>query len=64
MAHGKRSCPTDRLLDVSARIADHLLDVQRRVNAQIDATQSELLPDVRRQLGHRRRRDRSTCPAW
>jgi 3-deoxy-7-phosphoheptulonate synthase len=42
----------DRVLDLSRRIADHLLDVQRRVNAQVDAMQSELLPVVRRQLGH------------
>jgi 3-deoxy-7-phosphoheptulonate synthase len=41
----------DRVLAVAQRIADHLLDVQRRVNEQIDATQSELLPEVRRQLG-------------
>jgi 3-deoxy-7-phosphoheptulonate synthase len=41
----------DRVLDDARRIADHLLDVQRRVNEQIDATQSELLPGVRRQLG-------------
>src|SRR3954453_20812112 len=41
----------DRILDVSRRIADSLLDVQRRVNAQVDAMQSELLPEVRRQLG-------------
>jgi len=41
----------DRILAVAQRIADHLLDVQRRVNEQIDATQSELLPEVRRQLG-------------
>jgi 3-deoxy-7-phosphoheptulonate synthase len=44
--------PSDRILDLAKRIADHLLDVQGRVNAQIDATQSELLPDVRRQLGY------------
>jgi 3-deoxy-7-phosphoheptulonate synthase len=44
--------PSDRILDLAKRIADHLLDVQDRVNAQIDATQSELLPDVRRQLGY------------
>jgi 3-deoxy-7-phosphoheptulonate synthase len=44
--------PADRILDVASRIADHLLDVQGRVNAQIDATQSELLPEVRRQLGY------------
>ncbi len=43
----------DRLLDVARRIADHLLDVQLRVNTQMDATQSELLPEVRRQLGYR-----------
>jgi 3-deoxy-7-phosphoheptulonate synthase len=43
--------PADRVLEVSRRIADSLLDVQRRVNALIDATQSELLPEVRRQLG-------------
>ena len=41
----------DRMLDAAKRIADHLLDVQRRVNSQMDATQSELLPEVRRQLG-------------
>jgi 3-deoxy-7-phosphoheptulonate synthase len=44
--------PADRVLDESRRIAEHLLDVQRRVNAQIDAMHSELLPEVRRQLGH------------
>jgi 3-deoxy-7-phosphoheptulonate synthase len=42
----------DRMLHWAQRIADHLLDVQRRVNEQIDATQSRLLPQVRRQLGH------------
>jgi len=42
----------DRFLEVAQRIADHLLDVQRRVNEQIDATQSQLLPEVRRQLGY------------
>ena len=42
----------DRILAVAQRIADHLLDVQRRVNEQIDATQSQLLPEVRRQLGY------------
>jgi 3-deoxy-7-phosphoheptulonate synthase len=41
----------DRTLETATRIADHLLDVQRRVNDQMDATQSELLPEVRRQLG-------------
>jgi 3-deoxy-7-phosphoheptulonate synthase len=51
MAHHEDP-PPDRILDVSRRIADRLLDVQRRVNTQIDATQSELLPEVRRQLGY------------
>jgi 3-deoxy-7-phosphoheptulonate synthase len=41
-----------QILDASRRIADLLLDVQRRVNVQIDGTQSELLPEVRRQLGY------------
>jgi 3-deoxy-7-phosphoheptulonate synthase len=41
----------ETILDVSQRIADHLLDVQRRVNAQMDATHAALLPDVRRRLG-------------
>jgi 3-deoxy-7-phosphoheptulonate synthase len=40
------------MLDVSRRIADHLLDVQSRVNRQIDAMQAELLPAVQRQLGY------------
>ena len=44
--------PADRLLDESRRIADALLALQGRVNAQIDATQSELLPEVRRRLGY------------
>jgi 3-deoxy-7-phosphoheptulonate synthase len=43
--------PAEQILDVAARIADGLLDVQRRVNARIDAMQAELLPDVRRQFG-------------
>jgi 3-deoxy-7-phosphoheptulonate synthase len=42
----------DRILEVSQRIADLLLDVQRRVNEQIDATQSQLLPEVQQQLGY------------
>src|SRR3954471_21960614 len=41
----------DLILDASKRIADHLLDVQRRVNGQMDSTQASLLSDVRRQLG-------------
>jgi 3-deoxy-7-phosphoheptulonate synthase len=43
--------PADRILDDAKRIAEHLLDVQRHVNEQMDATQSELLPGVRQQLG-------------
>jgi 3-deoxy-7-phosphoheptulonate synthase len=39
------------MLEMSRRIAEHLLDVQGRVNRLIDSTQAELLPDVRRQLG-------------
>src|SRR3954453_1737098 len=42
----------DLILDASKRIADHLLDVQRRVNGQMDSTQASLLSDVRRQLGY------------
>jgi 3-deoxy-7-phosphoheptulonate synthase len=42
----------DLILDASQRIADHLLDVQRRVNGQMDSTQASLLSDVRRQLGY------------
>jgi len=41
----------ERMLDVAARIADALLEVQTRVNAQIDATHAELLPGVQRHLG-------------
>src|SRR3954451_10526190 len=44
--------PADRVLAESRRIADHLLDVQRRVNAQVGAMHAELLPEVQRQLGH------------
>ncbi|MGY1804823.1 3-deoxy-7-phosphoheptulonate synthase [Blastococcus sp. SYSU D00922] len=43
--------PADRILEVSARIADHLLDVQRLVNRRIDEMHAELLPGVREQLG-------------
>src|SRR3954462_7660461 len=42
----------DLILDASKRIADHLLDVQRQVNGQMDSTQASLLSDVRRQLGY------------
>ncbi|SNS21149.1 3-deoxy-D-arabinoheptulosonate-7-phosphate synthase [Geodermatophilus pulveris] len=41
----------DPVLDVATRIADSLLEVQTRVNAQIDATLAELLPAVRQRLG-------------
>src|SRR5215218_5411328 len=44
--------PADRILAAANRIADSLLDVQRQVNAQMDATHSALLPEVRRTLGH------------
>jgi 3-deoxy-7-phosphoheptulonate synthase len=43
--------PADQLLDVAVRITDELLDIQTRVNAQIDTALSELLPDVERRLG-------------
>lgn len=43
--------PADEVLAEAERIAGHLLDVQRRVNAQMDATQNRLLPEARRQLG-------------
>jgi 3-deoxy-7-phosphoheptulonate synthase len=43
--------PADQILESAARIADALLEVQTRVNAQIDATHAELLPGVLRQLG-------------
>ncbi len=43
--------PADRTLEQAQRIADQLLEVQARVNRQIDAMQAELLPDVVRRLG-------------
>lgn len=49
----QETLPTDQVLASAERIADRLLDVQRRVNAQMDAMQAELLPEVRRQLGLR-----------
>jgi 3-deoxy-7-phosphoheptulonate synthase len=55
--------PAGQILDASRRIADLLLDVQRRVNQQIDATQSELLPDVRRQLGDEAAEDAAAAEA-
>src|SRR4051812_43911411 len=45
------SSPADQLLDDAARIADLLLEVQTRVNGQIDATLADLLPDVQRRSG-------------
>jgi 3-deoxy-7-phosphoheptulonate synthase len=41
----------EQILDAATRIADHLLDVQTRVNAQIDAALADLLPDVQQRLG-------------
>ncbi|MBB3085663.1 3-deoxy-7-phosphoheptulonate synthase [Geodermatophilus sabuli] len=43
--------PADRILEDATRIADLLLDVQTRVNAQIDAALTELLPGVQQRLG-------------
>ncbi|MEU2350653.1 3-deoxy-7-phosphoheptulonate synthase [Modestobacter sp. NPDC049651] len=42
---------TDQLLAEATRVADLLLEVQTRVNAQIDDTLTELLPGVQEQLG-------------
>ena len=41
----------DRVLDEATRIADHLLEVQTRVNAQLDQTLAALLPVVQERLG-------------
>jgi 3-deoxy-7-phosphoheptulonate synthase len=41
----------DQLLHEAARIADALLEVQTRVNAQIDETLAEVLPAVAQRLG-------------
>src|SRR3954463_15274565 len=49
--------PADPILDAATRIADHLLDVQTRVNAQIDAALADLLPDVQQRLGVERADD-------
>src|SRR3954449_10507623 len=49
--------PADPILDAATRIADHLLDVQTRVNGQIDAALAELLPGVQRSLGVERADD-------
>jgi 3-deoxy-7-phosphoheptulonate synthase len=43
--------PADRILDVATRVTDLLLEVQTRVNGQIDAALAESLPAVQRQLG-------------
>jgi 3-deoxy-7-phosphoheptulonate synthase len=43
--------PADRILDVATEIADQLLDVQTRVNSQIDAALADLLPAVQQRLG-------------
>ena len=45
------TAPADRLLPEAARIAEHLLAVQQRVNDQVDLLQASLMPDVRRRLG-------------
>ena len=39
------------ILDAASRVADLLLDVQTRLNGQIDAALADLLPDVQRQVG-------------
>jgi 3-deoxy-7-phosphoheptulonate synthase len=49
--------PADQILDDATRIADHLLNVQTRVNAQIDAALAESLPEVQRRLGVERADD-------
>jgi 3-deoxy-7-phosphoheptulonate synthase len=41
----------DRILDVATRIAEELVEVQTRVNGQIDAALAELLPGVEQRLG-------------
>jgi 3-deoxy-7-phosphoheptulonate synthase len=43
--------PADQILAAATRITDVLLEVQTRVNAQIDETLAALLPDVARHLG-------------
>ncbi|WP_104525919.1 3-deoxy-7-phosphoheptulonate synthase [Blastococcus atacamensis] len=42
---------TEQILDAATRVAELLLDVQTRVNGQIDAALADRLPDVQRQLG-------------
>ncbi|RBY86161.1 3-deoxy-7-phosphoheptulonate synthase [Blastococcus sp. TF02A-26] len=48
---GVETVSGDRLLPEAARIAEHLLAVQQRVNDQVDLLQASLMPDVRRRLG-------------
>jgi 3-deoxy-7-phosphoheptulonate synthase len=43
--------PAAEILGAATRIADLLLDVQTRVNAQIDAALTDLLPEVQQRLG-------------
>ena len=43
--------PADQFLDEATRVADALLEVQTRVNAQIDAALGDLLPAVQQRLG-------------
>lgn len=43
--------PAADMLDAATRIAELLLDVQTRVNAKIDATLTDLLPEVQQRLG-------------
>src|SRR3712207_8301769 len=45
------AAPPAEMLAAATRIADLLLDVQTRVNAQIDAALTESLPEVARRLG-------------
>ena len=56
--------PAPEILEDATRIADELLAVQTRVNAQIDATLADLLPGVRRRLGIDPTEPASTSPAW
>jgi 3-deoxy-7-phosphoheptulonate synthase len=43
--------PADRILPAAAEVADLLVEVQTRVNGQIDAALAELLPGVLQRLG-------------
>src|SRR4051794_14663848 len=53
----RHTIPADQILAVATRVADSLLDVQTRVNGQIDAALAELLPGVQRSLGVERADD-------